>query len=78
MVDHVVVVQVITASRPEWIAPFTGLEPDQFRKPVRLVTKRGGDEIADGRLRDRPVWPRHGRRGLPARLQLHDHFDVRA
>ncbi|MET8848652.1 IS5/IS1182 family transposase, partial [Amycolatopsis sp. NPDC004625] len=41
-------VQVITASRPEWIAPFTGLEPDQFRKLVRLVAKRGGDEIADG------------------------------
>ncbi|HEX6353288.1 MAG TPA: IS5/IS1182 family transposase, partial [Actinophytocola sp.] len=24
--------QVITASRSEWIAPFTGLEPGQFRK----------------------------------------------
>jgi len=43
------VVQVITASRPEWIAPFTGLQPAQFRKLVRLVAKRGGDEIADGR-----------------------------
>ncbi|WP_344856835.1 transposase family protein [Amycolatopsis ultiminotia] len=41
--------QVITASQPEWIAPFTGLEPRQFRKLVRLVAKRGGDEIADGR-----------------------------
>ena len=43
-------VQVITASRPELIAPFTGLEPGQFRKLVRLVAKRGGDQIADGRL----------------------------
>jgi hypothetical protein len=43
------VVQVITASRSEWIAPFTGLEPGQFRKLVRVVAQRGGDEIADGR-----------------------------
>jgi DDE superfamily endonuclease/Helix-turn-helix of DDE superfamily endonuclease len=43
------VVQVISASRSEWIAPFTGLEPGQFRKLVRIVAKRGGDEIADGR-----------------------------
>jgi hypothetical protein len=49
MGDHVGVVQVITASQPEWIAPFTGLQPGQFRKLVRLVSKRGGDEIADGR-----------------------------
>lgn len=42
-------VQVIIASRSEWIAPFTGLEPGQFRKLVRLVAQRGGDEIADGR-----------------------------
>jgi hypothetical protein len=43
------VVQVITASRSEWIAPFTGLEPGQFRKLVRVVAQRGGDKIADGR-----------------------------
>ncbi|QRP42940.1 transposase family protein [Amycolatopsis sp. FDAARGOS 1241] len=42
-------VQVITTSRPEWIAPFTGREPAQLRKPIRLVAKRGGNEIADGR-----------------------------
>ena len=41
--------QVISASRPEWIAPFTGLQPGQFRKLVRVVAQRGGDEIADGR-----------------------------
>jgi len=43
------VVQVITASRSEWIVPFTGLQPGQFRKLVRVVAQRGGDEIADGR-----------------------------
>jgi hypothetical protein len=48
IVDHVVV-QVISASRSEWIVPFTGLEPGQFRKLVRLVAQRGGEEIADGR-----------------------------
>jgi Helix-turn-helix of DDE superfamily endonuclease len=42
-------VQVITAARPEWIYPFTGLQPGQFRKLVRLVDQRGGDAIADGR-----------------------------
>jgi hypothetical protein len=41
--------QVISASRPEWISPFTGLEPGQFRKLVREVARRGGDAIADGR-----------------------------
>jgi hypothetical protein len=43
------VVQVITASRSEWITPFTGLEPGRFRKLVRVVAQRGGEEIADGR-----------------------------
>lgn len=42
-------VQVITAADPEWIFPFTGLQPAQFRKLVRLVAERGGDAIADGR-----------------------------
>jgi hypothetical protein len=41
--------QVITAARREWIAPFTGLDPAQFRKLVRLVAARGWDAIADGR-----------------------------
>lgn len=40
---------MISASRSEWIAPFTGLEPGQFRKLVRVVAERGGDAIADGR-----------------------------
>jgi hypothetical protein len=42
-------VQVISAARPEWIHPFTGLQPAQFRRLVRLVAQRGGDAIADGR-----------------------------
>jgi hypothetical protein len=41
--------QVISAARSEWIAPFTGLEPRQFRKLVSTVAKRGGEAIADGR-----------------------------
>ena len=41
--------QVITAAHPEWIFPFTGLQPAQFRTLVRLVAERGGDDIADGR-----------------------------
>jgi hypothetical protein len=48
LVDHGVV-QVISASRSEWSVPFTGLEPGQFRKVVRVVAQRGGEEIADGR-----------------------------
>jgi hypothetical protein len=42
-------VQVISAADEQWIHPFTGLRPGQFRKLVRLVAKRGGDQIADGR-----------------------------
>ena len=53
-------VQVITASRSEWIVPFTGLQPGQFRKLVAVVAQRGGPEIADGR------------RGRPWSLQLPD------
>jgi len=42
-------VQVFSASRAELIHPFTGLQPAQFRRLVRLVAKRGGDAITDGR-----------------------------
>lgn len=41
--------QVISASRSEWIVPFTGLQPGRFRELVRVVAERGGDAIADGR-----------------------------
>ena len=40
---------MITASRPDWIFPFTGLTPAQFKRLVRQVAERGGDQIADGR-----------------------------
>lgn len=42
-------VQVITAADPAWIFPFTGLTPAQFRRLVRQVALRGGDQVADGR-----------------------------
>lgn len=42
-------VQVITSAHPDWIFSFTGLQPAQFRRLVRLVAERGGDSIADGR-----------------------------
>lgn len=32
--------QVISAARQDWILPFTGLTPAQFRKLVRLVAER--------------------------------------
>jgi Helix-turn-helix of DDE superfamily endonuclease len=48
VVDHVGV-QVISASRSEWIVPFTGLQLGQFRKLVTTVATRGGEAIADGR-----------------------------
>ena len=41
--------QVISAARSSWIFPFTGLQPAQFPRLVRLVAERGRDAIADGR-----------------------------
>lgn len=41
--------QVVIAARDEWICPFTGLQPAQFRRLFRLVSERGGAGIADGR-----------------------------
>ena len=49
MIGNDAAVQVISAARPEWIYPFAGLAPAQFRRLVRLVAQRGGDAIADGR-----------------------------
>jgi hypothetical protein len=42
-------VQVFSTSRPELIHPFTALQPAHFHRLVRLVARRGGDTIADGR-----------------------------
>ncbi len=39
----------MTSHKSEWIAPFTGLQPGQFRKLVAVVVERGGPPIADGR-----------------------------
>lgn len=46
--------------RSEWIVPFAGLQPGQFRKLVATVAQRSGPVIADGR------------RGGPWSLQLPD------
>ena len=40
--------QILSAYHPELIHPFTGLQPVQFHRLVRLVGRRGGDNVADG------------------------------
>jgi hypothetical protein len=40
--------QMFSAFRPELLHPFTGLQPAQFYRP-RLIARRGGDTVADGR-----------------------------
>ncbi len=40
--------QLITASRPELIGPFTGLSPRVFRRLVAQVARRSGPRVADG------------------------------
>lgn len=34
--------QVISSACPEWVFPFTGLQPAQFRRLVRLVPSVAG------------------------------------
>ncbi|MDI6102362.1 transposase family protein [Actinoplanes sp. NEAU-A12] len=41
--------RIFPASRQDMIHPFTGLQPAQLRRLVRVVARRGGDAIADGR-----------------------------
>lgn len=41
--------QVISADRLEWVPVFTGLSVRQFRKLVRVVTGRGGEQTGTGR-----------------------------
>jgi hypothetical protein len=48
IVDHGVE-QVISTGKPEWVPVFTGLSVGQFRRLVRVVARRGGAAIADGR-----------------------------
>lgn len=40
---------VITASDPSWIAPFTGLSPQDFRKLVTALRREGADTVRPGR-----------------------------
>ncbi|MEU5307098.1 transposase [Streptomyces noursei] len=40
---------VITASKPSWIFPFTGLRPRQFAKLVAVLRHREGDTVRRGR-----------------------------
>ncbi len=40
---------VITASRPSWIGPFTGLSPRCFRKLVTALRREGADAVRRGR-----------------------------
>jgi hypothetical protein len=39
----------ITASEPPWIAPFTGLSPRQFGKPITALRREGADPVRKGR-----------------------------
>ena len=40
---------MIRADRPEWVPVFTGLSVRQFRKLVRIVAGRGGEQTGTGR-----------------------------
>ncbi|MFE9574061.1 transposase [Streptomyces sp. NPDC006692] len=40
---------VITASEPSWIAPFTGLSPQQSGKLVTVLRRQGADAVRRGR-----------------------------
>lgn len=40
---------VITASEPSWTAPFTGLSPRAFGKPVTVLRREGADAVRKGR-----------------------------
>ncbi|WP_346139989.1 transposase family protein, partial [Kutzneria viridogrisea] len=41
--------QVISADRPEWVPVFTGVSVRVFRKLVRIVARRGGEQTGTGR-----------------------------
>ncbi|MER8070733.1 transposase [Streptomyces sp. NPDC094034] len=40
---------VVTASEPSWTAPFTGLSPRAFGKPVTVLRREGADAVRKGR-----------------------------
>jgi hypothetical protein len=41
--------RVIRADRDEWVPVFTGLSVRQFRRLVRIVAGRGGEQTGTGR-----------------------------
>jgi hypothetical protein len=49
LIDDHGVEQVISADRPEWVPVFSGLSVRQFRKLVRIVAGRGGEQTGTGR-----------------------------
>jgi DDE superfamily endonuclease/Helix-turn-helix of DDE superfamily endonuclease len=49
LIVDVVVEQVISADRPEWVPVFTGLSMRQFSKLVQVVAARGGEQTGTGR-----------------------------
>ncbi|WP_046732119.1 IS5/IS1182 family transposase [Streptomyces humi] len=49
---------VITASEPSWIAPFTGLSPQQFGKLVTALRREDADPVRKGRPWSLPLQDR--------------------
>jgi hypothetical protein len=54
-VDDLAVEQLISADRAEWVPVFTGLSVRQFRKLVRIVARRGGEQTGTGRRWSLPL-----------------------
>jgi hypothetical protein len=48
-IDDLAVERVISADRVEWVPVFTGLPVRRFRKLVRIVAGRGGEQTGTGR-----------------------------
>jgi hypothetical protein len=55
LIDALAVEQVISAGRPEWVPVFTGLSMRQFRRLVRIVAGRGGEQTGTGRRWSLPL-----------------------
>ena len=52
---------VITASKPSWTAPFSGLSPHDFRRLLTALRRKGTETVPLGR----PVKPSPEDRVLP-------------
>ncbi|GLV85840.1 hypothetical protein Slala03_55290 [Streptomyces lavendulae subsp. lavendulae] len=46
---------VITASKPSWTVPFTGLSSRQFSRPIAALRREGVDPVREGRHRSLPL-----------------------